>query len=149
MSGGATPAEEALDRAEAESQTLLGQARANLFDRGVPTGVERRHRGGLVRLDPIRAPVAAKRPGAGITQRVFPFAPAADADRAHTEPIGRLAMRRTRRNGAQNSNAKIDRQRSRHVRRPPSGRQSESIPARFASPSRFIQVGVRSKPLSP
>jgi hypothetical protein len=54
-------------------------------------------------------------------------------------------MRRTRRNGAQNSNAKIDRQRSRHVHRPPSGRQSESLPARFGNPARFIQVGFRSR----
>lgn len=138
------PSEEALDRAEAEGQTLLRQARANFFDRGVPTRAERRHHGLMVRLDPIRAPVPAKEPGARIALIAFPFAPAADTGRAHTKSIGRLTMRRPRRDGAQNSHAKIDRQRSRHVRRPPSGRQHESLPARFGNPKRFTQVGFRS-----
>jgi hypothetical protein len=55
--------EEALDRAEAEGQPLLRQARANSFNRVVPPRAERRRSGVIVRLDPIRALVPPRRRG--------------------------------------------------------------------------------------
>ena len=136
--------EEALERAEAEGETLLRQARADFFDRGVATRAKRRHHCFMMRLDPIRTSVAAKPPGKSIALFALPLAPAADAGRTHAKTLGSLAMRRTRRDCAQNTNSKIHRQRSRHVCRPPSGRQSESRPDRFGNPSRFYQVGFRS-----
>ncbi len=121
------PGEEALDRAEAEGKTLPRQARANFFDRGVPAWAERRHHCFMVRLDPIRTPIATKPPGPRIALIALTLAPAAHAGRAHAETLGRLAMRSTSRHSSQNPNPKIDRQRSRHACRPPSGRQCESL----------------------
>jgi hypothetical protein len=45
--------EEALDRAEAEDETLLRQARANLLDGRIPVWPKRRHHRLMMGLDPI------------------------------------------------------------------------------------------------
>jgi hypothetical protein len=119
--------EEALDHAETEDETLRCQARANLLDGGVPAWSKRRHHRLMMGLDPVRAPVAAKPPGARITLLTLQLAPAADAGGAYAKPSGSLAMRRACSHSPQNTKPKIDRKRSRHVCRPPSGRQSESL----------------------
>jgi len=121
--------EEALDRAEAEDEALLRQARADFLDRGVPAWAERGHHRIVVRLDLARTPVAAKPPGARIALFTLPLAPAADARRAHSKTFGGLAMRRACRHSPQNPNPKIDRQRSRHPLPASSGRQSDSLRA--------------------
>lgn len=84
------PGEEALDRAEAEGETLPRQARANFFDGGVPAWTKRRHHRVMVRLDPIRTPIATKPPGPRIALIALTLAPAAHASRAHAETLGRL-----------------------------------------------------------
>ena len=87
---------------------------------------ERRHHGLMMGLDPIRTPVAAKPPGTWVAVLTLALAPPADAGGADPKTIGRLAMRRACRYSPQNMNPKINRKRSRHACRPPSGRQFES-----------------------
>jgi hypothetical protein len=86
--------EDALDRAEAEDETLLRQARANLLDGRIPVWPKRRHHRLMMGLDPIRAPVAAKPPRARVALLTLQLAPAADAGGAHAKTIRSLAMRR-------------------------------------------------------
>ncbi len=90
--------EEALDRAEAEGEALLRQARADLLDGGVPVRTERSHHRAMMGLDPIRTPVAPKRFGARVTLISLALSPAADARRADSEALRSLAVRRASRN---------------------------------------------------
>ena len=101
--------EEALDRAEAEGETLLRQAGADLLDGGVPVRSKRSHHRIMMGLDPIRTPVTTKRLGARVTLIALTLPPAADAGGTHTKTIGSLAMCRAGSHGSKNTNAKINR----------------------------------------
>ncbi len=89
----------------------------------------------------VSAPVAAQRLRARSPLFAFPRPPTAHAGRTHPEAPRSLAVTGTRRNRRQNPDPKVDRQGFRHIRRPPSGRQSESADSRFGIPSRFRQIG--------
>ena len=97
-----------------------------------------------MRFDPPGSPVAAQRLRLRIALFTPKLARAADAGRAHAEPLAGLAMRQAARDGGKDTHPKIDRQRSRHACRTPSGRQSQSDRTRFGNPARFTQVGERS-----
>ena len=90
-------------------------------------------------LDSMRAPVPAQRTRPYIALLALQLAPAADAGRAHAEPLARLAMRQTRRHRRQNPNPKIDRQSFRHACRPPNPAISlNQIPADLGIPFNSI-----------
>lgn len=67
----------------------------------------------------MRAPVAPERTRPRIALLTPQLALAADARRAHTEPLASLAVRQTLGDRSQNPNPKIDRQSFRHASRPP------------------------------
>lgn len=101
--------EEALDRAKPEDKTLPRKDCANFLNGRVPTRSKRCHHGFTIRLDPIRAPIAAKGSGAWVALFNRQPPPAADAGGTHTKTIGSLAMCRAGSHGSKNTNAKINR----------------------------------------
>jgi hypothetical protein len=121
--------EETLDRAVAKDEPLRRKACSHLLEGGVAIWSKRRHHDFMMGLDPIRASVTAERFGAWIALFTLKLAPTADAGSTHPETSRNFAMARARPYNSQNANPKIDRQRSRHACRPPSGTQSESLRA--------------------
>jgi hypothetical protein len=112
--------EEAPDRAEAERQTLLAQRLTQRLDGDVGRLLQHREDGRRVGLDPTGFAVAAHRLGLGIALLALAGPPAADARRAHSEPLGGLPVCRATCHRGQNPNSKIERQGFRHACRPPS-----------------------------
>lgn len=105
------PLEEALERAEAEDQTLLSQHLTNLLDRAVRFRAKGFKDDLLVSINAAGLGVAAQRLRPHVAPIALKYPPAAHASLAHSEPLRCLAMGRTAQNRSQYPLPQINRQR--------------------------------------
>jgi hypothetical protein len=97
----------------------LGERRPQLLHRDVGLFGQETEDQRRLRLDPAGPPVAAERPGPDVALTPFERPPSAHARGADPEPRGCLAVTGSVRHRGDNPCAEIDRERFRHVCRPP------------------------------
>ena len=102
--------EEALKRAEAKHDTLLGQKAAHLLDRPVAVGAARRQDGLSVSLNAMRLAITAQGLRPCVTLLALTRPPPADTRRAHPETLACRAMGHAAGDRGQNPYPKIKRE---------------------------------------
>jgi len=112
-------AKEPPQRADSRRNALLGQTGLDFRQRDIWLRIHEGPDGGCVRLNAPRSAVAAQWPQPRLTLFARQTTPATDTRCAHPETLTGFSMRGTCLNRSQNTNPQIQRQRSRHVCRPP------------------------------
>jgi hypothetical protein len=98
---------------------MLAKAGLDFAQGNVGLGLDQRQDRRGVRLDPTRPPISTERPRTRLTLLARQTTPPTDARCTDTEPLARFSVRGASFDRGQHANSQIQRQRFRHVCRPP------------------------------